>query len=52
MSVQEVADYLGVPKSTVYSQWKPWGLKGYKVGRYLKFRQRNIEAWLESQVIK
>lgn len=51
MSVQEVADYLGVSKSTVYSRWKAWGLKAHKVGRHLKFRERDVESWLERQAI-
>ncbi|NRQ38264.1 helix-turn-helix domain-containing protein [Nonomuraea sp. NN258] len=51
MSVEEVAAYLGVPKSTVYDRWKDWGLKGYRVGRYLRFRERNVETWLEHQAV-
>ncbi|WP_431933738.1 helix-turn-helix domain-containing protein [Nonomuraea jabiensis] len=49
MSVQEVADYLGVPKTTVYDRWRAWGLKAHKVGRALRFRERNVESWLERQ---
>ncbi|WP_344917427.1 helix-turn-helix domain-containing protein [Streptosporangium oxazolinicum] len=51
MSVEDVADYLGVPKSTVYDQWKTWGLPAYRVGRNLRFRERNVESWLERQAL-
>jgi predicted DNA-binding transcriptional regulator AlpA len=27
------------------------GLKAYRLGRALKFRERNIEAWLDRQLV-
>ncbi|QVJ00281.1 helix-turn-helix domain-containing protein [Nocardiopsis eucommiae] len=51
MSPDEVAAYLGVPKKTVYDRWKEWGLRGIKVGRHLRFRERNVEAWVNAQEI-
>ncbi len=47
LSVRETAELLGVPLSTIYSQWRGWGLKAYRVGRALKFREREIESWLQ-----
>lgn len=38
-SVEELAAHLGVPKKTVYGCWRQWGLRGYRVGRYLRFRE-------------
>jgi excisionase family DNA binding protein len=38
LSVEELAAWLGVPKKTVYGCWRQWGLRGYRVGRYLRFR--------------
>jgi excisionase family DNA binding protein len=49
LTVEEVADYLGVPKKTVYACWREWGLRGYRVGRHLRFRVRHVEEWLERQ---
>ncbi|MFF4620907.1 helix-turn-helix domain-containing protein [Nonomuraea jabiensis] len=49
MSVEEVAAYLGVPKSTVYDRWKDWGLPAFRVGRSLRFRERDVETWLAKQ---
>jgi excisionase family DNA binding protein len=49
LSVDELAAYLGVPKKTVYGCWRQWGLRGYRVGRYLRFRVRHVEEWLRNQ---
>ena len=50
LSVDELAACLGVPKKTVYGCWRQWGLRGYRVGRYLRFRERHVEEWLRNQV--
>ena len=49
LSVEELAAYLGVPKKTVYGCWRQWGLRGYRVGRHLRFRERHVEEWLQNQ---
>jgi excisionase family DNA binding protein len=51
LSVEELAAYLGVPKKTVYSCWRQWGLRGYRVGRHLRFRERHVEEWLQTREI-
>ena len=51
LSVEELAAYLGVPKKTVYDCWRQWGLRGYRVGRYLRFRERHVEEWLQSREV-
>lgn len=51
MGVDEVAAYLGVSKSTLYDRWRPWGLRGHRIGRYLMFRERDVETWIDRQVI-
>lgn len=47
---QELADYCGVPLGTVY-QWsyRGSGPRGVKVGRHLRFRWPDVEAWLDEQ---
>lgn len=49
LTIAEVADFLGVPVGTVY-QWrhKRTGPKGIRVGRHVRYRPREVEAWLES----
>ncbi len=49
LSVDELAAWLGVPKKTVYGCWRQWGLRGYRVGRHLRFRERHVEEWLRNQ---
>ena len=51
LSVDELAAYLGVPKKTVYGCWRQWGLRGYRVGRYLRFRERHVEEWLQTREV-
>lgn len=49
LTIAEVADYLGVPVGTLY-QWrhKRTGPTGIRVGRHVRYRPREVEAWLES----
>jgi excisionase family DNA binding protein len=47
-SVDDLASYLGVPRATIYV-WSSRGIgpRGIRVGRYLRFRPADVEAWLE-----
>ena len=49
LSVTETAERLDVPVPTLYDRWRKWELPGYKIGKALKFRERDIEAWIERQ---
>ena len=49
IGVRETAARLDVPVSTLYKHWREWQLTAYRVGRALKFRERDIEVWLERQ---
>ncbi|WP_053758492.1 helix-turn-helix transcriptional regulator [Streptomyces sp. AS58] len=52
MSAEELADFLGVPLNTVYV-WnhRRQGPRAHKVGRYLRYRWPEVEAWLEAQAV-
>ncbi|MGY1685697.1 helix-turn-helix transcriptional regulator [Geodermatophilus sp. SYSU D00867] len=52
LTVEEVANYLGVPKATIYS-WASRGLgpRRHKVGRYVRYRAADIDAWVEAQAV-
>lgn len=52
-TAQEVADYCGVPLSTVY-QWshRGGGPPLIKVGRHLRARWSDIDTWLDTATIK
>lgn len=46
-TVQEVAELLSVPISWVYSHVASGDLPYVKVGRYVRFYPRVLQAWLE-----
>jgi excisionase family DNA binding protein len=50
LSPAELADYLGIPTQTVY-QWRHRGESppGYRVGRHVRYRWTDIQAWLHDQ---
>ena len=45
-AIDEVADYLGVPKQTVYC-WRTsgYGPAGFRVGKHLRWRASTVIAW-------
>ncbi|MFJ1730240.1 helix-turn-helix domain-containing protein [Streptomyces sp. NPDC088254] len=43
----EVADWLKVSELTIKNKYRVWGLRPQKVGRLLRFRERDIVAYLE-----
>ena len=51
LTVQQLADYLGVPVTTLY-QWRHRreGPSGFRVGRHLRYRRRDVEEWIECQL--
>ena len=50
LTADEAAEYLGVSLQTLYGwRWKRVGPRAAKVGRELRYRLRDIEAWLDAQ---
>ncbi|MGY1618595.1 helix-turn-helix transcriptional regulator [Geodermatophilus sp. SYSU D00691] len=51
MTVQDVAAYLGVPVATVFA-WNSRGTgpKRYRVGKYVRYRQTDVDTWVDEQV--
>ncbi|MEU4211188.1 helix-turn-helix domain-containing protein [Streptomyces sp. NPDC026206] len=49
MTVDEVADYLDVPESWVYGNWKTREIPFRKVGQSLRCRPADLERWLDRQ---
>lgn len=51
VGMREVADYIGVPIATLY-QWRHRGEgpRGYRMGRAVRFRTADVEAWLEARL--
>ena len=53
MSLREVAEYLGVPPSSVY-YWRQngGGPPGFLVGRQLRFRAADVDRWVQEQAAR
>ena len=52
LTVQEIAALLGVAESTIY-QWTHQGfIPHVKIGRFVRFRQRQIEKWVEEKSVQ
>jgi excisionase family DNA binding protein len=50
LTIAELATYLDVSPWTIYD-WRHKGLgpRGYKVGRGVRYRSSDVEAWLEER---
>ncbi|MEM4721768.1 MAG: helix-turn-helix domain-containing protein [Candidatus Methanomethylicaceae archaeon] len=51
-SVEEVACFLGVKRSTVYSLTERGELPHYRIGRLIRFKKEDIEDWMKGQRIE
>ena len=49
LSSRELADYLGIPLETTY-MWRArrTGPRGIRVGRHVRYRLADVQAWLEA----
>ena len=48
LSVENVAEYLGVSKDTIYSWVTKKGMPGHKVGRFWKFKREEVDSWIRA----
>ena len=51
LTVQEVADYLGISKDTAYSMVSQRRIPYVKIGRLLKFDLRAIDEWIAQKTV-
>jgi excisionase family DNA binding protein len=51
LTIEQVAEQLQVPVDTLY-YWrsKKQGPAGFKVGKYLRWQQADVDAWIASRV--
>lgn len=53
ISVNEVAERLGVSPDTIYRlKNKPNGLRAYRVGRCIRFRPEEVDAYIAAQAVE
>lgn len=48
LSVEDIAEHLGVSKDTVYTWVANKGMPAHKVGRLWKFQASEIDDWVRS----
>ena len=46
LSVEEIAEYLGVSKDTIYAWRAKKGLPAHRVGRFWKFKAQEVDVWV------
>ena len=51
LSVEDLAEYLGAPATTLY-QWRyrREGPLGFRVGRHIRYRLTDVTEWIERQI--
>jgi len=47
LTIDELAIYLKIPKSTLYKLVREGKIPSHKIGRHWRFQKRSIERWLE-----
>ena len=48
LSVDEIAEYLGVSKDTVYVWINEKGMPAHRMGRLWKFKREEVDEWVIS----
>ncbi|HEX3646891.1 MAG TPA: helix-turn-helix domain-containing protein [Pseudonocardiaceae bacterium] len=49
-TVDDVAEYLGVPKQTLY-QWRTrgYGPVGSRIGKHVRYNPADVKSWVDSR---
>lgn len=52
LSVDDLSEVLGVPVNTLY-QWrcKGYGPRGLRMGKYVRYRPDDVQAWIDQQAV-
>lgn len=48
LSVEEISEYLGISKDTVYAWRNKKGLPAHRIGRLWKFKAAEVDEWVRS----
>jgi excisionase family DNA binding protein len=51
MTLEEVAEYLAVTSRWIYDNHEQLGMPALRIGRGLRFRSDNLEAWLDTRTL-
>ena len=47
LSVDEIGEYLGIKRDTVYKWIAEKNMPAHRVGRFWKFRKEQVDRWVE-----
>lgn len=48
LSVEEIAEYLGISKDSVYAWISRKDMPAHRVGRFWKFQRGEVDQWIKS----
>lgn len=48
LSVDEIAEYLGVSRDTVYAWISQREMPAHRIGRFWKFKRPEVDAWVHA----
>lgn len=48
LSVEDIAEHLGVSRDTVYTWVNERGMPAHKVGKLWKFQIKEVDSWVKS----
>ena len=48
LSVDEIAEHLGIKRDTVYRWISERQMPGHKIGRLWKFKEREVDEWVRN----
>ena len=48
LSVDQIAEYLGVSSDTVYTWIPAKGMPAHRLGRLWKFKKEEVDSWVKS----
>jgi len=52
LSVEDISEYLGVKKNTVYKWLQNGGIPSHKIGRLWKFKKKEVDDWITTGAAK
>ncbi|HKZ29218.1 MAG TPA: helix-turn-helix domain-containing protein [Acidimicrobiia bacterium] len=51
LTVEELAEYLGVPVATIYAwRYRHEGPPGFRVGKHLRYRSSDVDQWIQRKL--
>ena len=50
MNVEEVSNWLRIPRSTLYSLCRRGEIPSIKIGKHWRFERKRLENWLDKKI--